>query len=62
MNLREIFVIKTPPEQQYARYVILATAFTARHLKSRSEYIKLHIKNMNTNKLMLKLKLKKRIY
>ncbi len=61
-HTRDICVIKIPPEQQQARYVILATVFTARHWKITSEQIKLHIKNMSTNKLMLKLKLKKTIY
>jgi ribosomal silencing factor RsfS len=37
--MRDICVIEVPLEQQYARYLILATAFSARHLKSTSEYI-----------------------
>jgi ribosomal silencing factor RsfS len=37
--MRDICVIEIPPEQQYARYLILATAFSSRHLKSTSEYI-----------------------
>ncbi|CAF1361456.1 unnamed protein product [Rotaria sordida] len=38
-RMKDICVIEIPPEQQYARYLILATAFTARHLKSTSDYI-----------------------
>lgn len=38
-RMRDICVIEIPPEQQYARYLVLATAFSARHLKSTSEYI-----------------------
>jgi ribosomal silencing factor RsfS len=37
--MRDICVIEIPPEQQYAKYLILATAFSSRHLKSTSEYI-----------------------
>ncbi|CAF0955068.1 unnamed protein product [Adineta ricciae] len=38
-RMKDICVIEIPPEQQYARYLILATAFSARHLKNTSEYI-----------------------
>lgn len=38
-RMRDLCVIEIPPDQQYARYLILATAFSARHLKSTSEYI-----------------------
>jgi hypothetical protein len=38
-RMRDICVIEIPPEQQYAHYLILATAFSARHLQSVSEYI-----------------------
>ncbi|CAF1241387.1 unnamed protein product [Rotaria sordida] len=37
--MKDICVIEISPEQQYVRYLILATAFSARHLKSTSEYI-----------------------
>ncbi|CAF0901372.1 unnamed protein product [Adineta steineri] len=38
-RMRDICVIEIPPEQQYAHYLIIATAFSARHLKNTSEYI-----------------------
>ena len=38
-RLKDICVIEIPPEKQYAKYLILATAFSARHLQSTSEYI-----------------------
>jgi ribosomal silencing factor RsfS len=38
-RMKDICVIEIPPEQQYAQYLILATAFSARHLSSTSEYI-----------------------
>ncbi|CAF1144100.1 unnamed protein product [Rotaria sordida] len=38
-HMKDICVIEISPEQQYARYLILATAFSARHLKSTSDYI-----------------------
>ncbi|CAF1061978.1 unnamed protein product [Rotaria sordida] len=38
-RMKDICVIEISPEQQYVRYLILATAFSARHLKSTSEYI-----------------------
>ena len=38
-RMRDICVIAIPPEQQYAQYLVLATAFSARHLQSTSEYI-----------------------
>ncbi|CAF4018853.1 unnamed protein product [Rotaria sordida] len=38
-RMKDICVIEIPPEQQYARYLVLATAVSARHLKSASEYI-----------------------
>jgi ribosomal silencing factor RsfS len=44
-RLRDICVIEIPPEQQYARYLILATTFSARHLKSTSEYINKLVRN-----------------
>ena len=44
-RMRDICVIEIPAEQQYARYLILATAFSARHLKSTSEYIYKLVRN-----------------
>ncbi len=44
-RMKDICVIKIPPEQQYARYLILATAFSGRHLKSTSEYINKLVRN-----------------
>ncbi|CAM4815721.1 unnamed protein product [Rotaria magnacalcarata] len=38
-RMKDICVIEIPPEQQYARYLILATAFSGRHLTSTSEYV-----------------------
>jgi len=43
--MKDICVIEIPPEQQYARYLVLATAFSARHLKSTSEYINKLVRN-----------------
>ena len=38
-RMRDICVIEIPPELQYAKHLILATAFNSRHLKNTSEYI-----------------------
>ncbi|CAF1152765.1 unnamed protein product [Rotaria sordida] len=38
-RMKDICVIEISPEQQYVQYLVLATAFSARHLKSTSEYI-----------------------
>ena len=44
-RMRDICVIQIPPEQQYAHYLVLATAFSARHLQSVSEYINKLVSN-----------------
>lgn len=44
-RLRDICVIEIPPEKQYAKYLIIATAFSARHLQSTSEYINKLVRN-----------------
>lgn len=44
-RMKDICVIKVPAEQQYAQYLILATAFSARHLTSTSEYINKLVRN-----------------
>jgi ribosomal silencing factor RsfS len=44
-RMKDICVIEIPPEQQYAKYLVLATSFSARHLKSTSEYINKLVRN-----------------
>ncbi|CAF0798843.1 unnamed protein product [Didymodactylos carnosus] len=38
-RMRDICVIEIPPEKQYAQYLVLATAFSSRHLMNTSVYL-----------------------
>lgn len=53
-RMRDICVIEIPPEQQYAHYLILATAFSARHLQSVSEYINKLVSDPNRERPVAK--------